>query len=327
MMGFDRVIEIGEGLLAQTCDPILKLRLLRDVLHKPPESREIIEAYEDLDRHPHVRALGGEQWDNGSWGRMHSKDYSLKQDIGTTEVGVERAVNLGLDKRHPILQRVSRYLVSVIETGDIQDLPEKNDRWEVGVRLFAAANLARIDPFHPHLDAVWALWCEIAARTFMSGRYDEAAEAHAHKSLTGASVRGSYLTLRNKYTLVLLSSRPSALLPTLEETLLTHLWYLDTGIGYLDVNVSQPPVMKPGPVDRWFASHELLSRFPAWRNKAAEAVAWLWEKCNAEGCWDFGPRSPFSVFLPLSESWRKKGTRQLDWTTRTLLLLSTYYRN
>ena len=57
MPELDRVIEIGEGLLAQTADPVIKMRLLRDVLRKPPDNREVIGAYKDLDHHPHVRAL------------------------------------------------------------------------------------------------------------------------------------------------------------------------------------------------------------------------------------------------------------------------------
>jgi hypothetical protein len=326
MPGHDQVIKIGERLLAQTADPVLRVRLLRDVLYKSADSHEFIKTYKDLDRHPHVRALIGEQWADGSWGRLHSKDCSLKRDISTTEVGVERATNLGLDQYHPILQKASRYLVFVIETGEVLDWPEKNDRWETGVRLFAAASQARIEPLHPSLDEVWAVWHEIAARTFASGRYDEDAEAHAHKELTGASVRGSYLTLRNKYTLVLLSSHPSDLAPGLEEALLAYLWRLDEGIGYLGAELSHPPVMKPGPIDRWFASHELLSRFPAWRNLAGEVVEWLWEDQNPEGYWDFGARSPSSAFMPLSENWRKKSARQLDWTTRVLLLMTRYYQ-
>lgn len=327
MPGHDRVIDIGERLFAQTTDPVLRVRLLLDVLHKPPDSHEVINAYENLNRHPHVRALTGEQWADGSWGRLHTKDYSLKQNIGTSEVGVERALNLGITQHHPILQKASQYLVYMIETGEVRDTPEKNDRWETGVRLFAAASLARIDPFHPILDGVWAVWHEIATRAFMSGRYDEDAEVQAHKSLTGASVRGSYLTLRNKYTLALLSSRSFDLTPGLEVALLAYLWRLDEGIGYLEAELSRPPILKPGKIDRWFASHELLSRFPAWRNMAGEVIEWLWENQNSEGYWDFGARSPSSAFMPLSETWRKKGARQLDWTTRVLLLLSMYYRS
>lgn len=321
MPGPDRVIEIGEQLLDEVSDPVVRLRLLRDVLHKNPESQGVVEAREKLDHHRHVCTLASEQWEDGSWGRLHSKDYSAKQKIGTTEIGVERAIHLGLDRDHPILQKASQYLVSVLETGECRDRPEKNNRWETGVRLFAASTLVKIEPLHPALDEIWALWTEIIVRAFASGRYDEDAEVEAHRELTGASVRGSFLTLQNKYTLSLMGSRSTDLLPRLEENLIPFIWYLYEGIGYLNVGVSHPPIMKPGPIDRWFASHELLSQFSTWRGLAGETVEWLWEKCNFDGRWDFGPKSPTGVVLPLSENWRRKNARQVDWTMRVLLLL------
>jgi hypothetical protein len=316
-----RVIEIGGQLLDEVSDPVIRYRLLRDVLHKPPENLEVVEARERLDHHHHVCALAEEQWEDGSWGRQHSKDTRADQKIGTTETGVERALHLGLDQGHPILQKASQHLISVIETGECRDRREKNDRWMTGVRLFAASTLAKIEPRHSALDGVWALWMEILERAFASGDYDEDAEVQAHKELTGASVRGSYLTLRNKYTLGLFGSRPSEIPPNLEQALMAFIWNLDEGIGYLSVPVSLPPLMKPSTIDRWFASHELLSRFPTWGKLVGETVEWLWGMCKTAGRWDFGPRSPASVVMPLSKDWRQKGARQIDWTTRVLLLL------
>jgi len=318
------VIEIGEQLLEEVSDPVVRFRLLRDVLHKEPGSQEVVEARKGLDFHHHVRTLSDEQWEDGSWGRLHSKDYNAGQKISTTEAGVARAIHLGLDKDHPILKKASQYLLSVLETGECRDRPEKNDRWETGLRLIAASTLAKIEPRHPALDEIWALWLEIIERAFASGDYDEDAEVQAHKELTGASVRGSYLTLDNKYTLGLMSSRVSEMPPGVEEALVQFIWNLDKGVGYLNVGVSLPPAMKSGPIDRWFASHELLSRFPTWRRLAGETVEWLWGMCTEER-WDFGPKSPTSEVMPLSENWRRGNTRQIDWTTRMLLLLGAYY--
>jgi hypothetical protein len=321
----DRVIDLAEKLLDEVSDSVVRLRLLRDVLHKLPESQEVVEARKELDHHHHVCTLAEEQWEDGSWGRLHSRDYTADQKIGTTEIGVERAIHLGLDQNHPILQKASWYLVSVLETGKCRDRPEKNNRWETGVRLFAASTLAMIDPWHPALDGVWALWVEILERTFSSGMYDEDAEAKAHRELTGASVRGSYLTLQNKYTLSLVGSRLSEFPPRLEKILIPFIWHLDKGIGYLNACVFRSPTMKPGPIDHWFASHELLSQFPTWRGLAGGTVEWLWKRCNLDGRWDFGPKSPTSVVLPLCENWRRKCARQIDWTTRVLLLLGKNY--
>jgi hypothetical protein len=103
-------------------------------------------------------------------------------------------------------------------------------------------------------------------------------------------------------------------------------WHRPGGIGYLSVPLSPPPLQaKAGVMDRWFSSQDLLARFPSWRTMAGEAVAWLWEARTAEGDWDLGPRPAASVALPLSASWRKKGPRQYDWTTRVLALLRRFY--
>ena len=137
-------------------------------------------------------------------------------------MGVERALALGLDVSHPILSKAARYLVGLLEgpLADFPDLPEKDDRWATGARLFTAATLALVQPDHPTLDGVWNLWLSIAQRTFASGRYDPGAEIQAHRELTGATARGSYLVLSGKYQLALLSACSGALPRDLEKALL-----------------------------------------------------------------------------------------------------------
>lgn len=325
MKGLAEIYDIAERVLEEEQGPVTRYRLLRDVFYKHEEDREFIEAGKNLEKSRWVKELAEEQWEDGSWGRLHSRDQSTNQRIPTTEIGVERAVNLGLDGEHPIPNKASHYLLSVLQTGECRDRPEKNNRWPVGVQLFAAATLAQIQPRNPMINEVWELWVEIVKRSFASGRYEEEAEIMAHRQLTGVSVRGSYLGLRNKYTLKLLASRSSALPPALEKTLVTYIWRLDNGIGYLDAALCKPPGVKSGPLERWFQSQELIAGFPEWRNLAGDVIQWLWEGLNPEGEWDYGPRSSQMVMMPMSESWRKKGARQIDWTTRVLLLLRQFY--
>jgi len=83
--------------------------------------------------------------------------------------------------------------------------------------------------------------------------------------------------------------------------------------------------MKPGHVDRWLTSQELLADFPSWSGLAGNIVTWLWAQRSEDEGWDFGPRLAFSAALPLSETWRKKGARRLDWSTRVLTLLQRWY--
>ena len=59
---------------------------------------------------------------------------------------------------------------------------------------------------------------------------------------------------------------------------------------------------------------------------ARESIEWLWAQRNDQGLWDLGPRSPASVYLPLSDSWRRRQDRVYDWATRVLILLGRAHR-
>ncbi len=327
MPDLQAIRQIAEGILARNPDPVVRIRLLRDVLQKPPANDEVIQARKELATSRWVEGLEREQWDDGSWGRLHSRDSSAKQKIPTTEAGVERALALGLDVPHPVLAKASRYLIGILEgRTECRDRPEKNDRWPTGVQLFSAATLAQIQPDLSALDDAWHLWVNIARRTFASGAYDPEAEVRAHHELTGASVKNSYLVLDNRYSLALLGARAEALPADLETALVSWVWHCKDGIRYLRVKLPLPPRhLKTGSLDRWFTSLELLSRFSSWRALAKDAIQWLWEERAPGSLWDFGQKSTFSVFLPLSESWRKTTARQFDWTTRVLVLLRRYH--
>jgi hypothetical protein len=76
-------------------------------------------------------------------------------------------------------------------------------------------------------------------------------------------------------------------------------------------------------IDRWLASRELLAHyFPSWVSVALPGIDWLWAQQDAGGYWDFGPLPAASSRLPLSDSWRDRRVRRLDWTVRVLILLN-----
>jgi hypothetical protein len=320
------VIEIQirtKQLLEMQPSPAAALRLRRDVLQIDPHSRQL-ESGSLQARH-----LIDEQREDGSWGAFHSRDTSSQQRIATTEIAVERAICLGFEGNHPILERAREYILSMMH-GKVSfpDRHEKNDRWPTGMRMFLASTLAMIDPFHEILDEDRSLWCEIARRSFQSGAYSQKDEILAHASLTGASVKDSYLTINNRYALNILGSGEDMLPVAVEESLLAWLWRNDRGIGYLDVPLgSVPSLSKPGRLDRWFRSLELLtSLFPRCAHRLAPWIDWIWSQQEHDGFWDFGPRSPSSVFLPFADDWRSRERRRMDWSTRVLLLAAGHER-
>jgi hypothetical protein len=320
--------EIAQNVLDTNPDPAVRVRLLRDVLNVSPENHKLIRAKNDLEKSRWVAMLRDEQKRDGSWGRFHSEDTKRKQRIPTTEFGVERALALGLDASHPLLENAIRYLVGLLKgTIEFPDPPEKNDRWETGKRLFVASTLARIQPDHPALNETVELWATIAEKTFASGAYDPDAEIEAHRQLTGATVKGSYLRLRGKYQLVLLGCCPDVLFQQTEKNVVNWLRQNKDGIGYLDMPTSRPSLKyTPSQMERWFTSMEIISRFSSWQIWTGEIEQWMLADHNRPTMWDFGPRASRSSFLPLSENWKSNLARVNDWATRTLLLMEQFER-
>lgn len=317
--------EITSTILAHNPGQVVRYRLLRDVLKLPAGSQELSRAHDDLSDSKCILTLAQEQRPDGSWGRFHSRNSKEKQTILTTEIGVERALALGLDARHEILTKASDHICMVLDKAiPFPDPPEKNERWETGTRLFTASTLSLITPAHPSLDRDRAFWKEIANRTFQSRKYCEEDEIKAHSDLTGVSMQNTYLIVSGKYQLNILGSKPGLLSTGVENALLQWLWKKTTGIGYLTVPLDRPP-QTPGQVDPWLASHELLARgFPGWAGIAQDSMTWLWDQRNSEKLWDFGPKPLSLANLPLSDTWQKTTVRKVDWTTRVLCLMQKY---
>lgn len=325
--------DLLRNLRSQELDPAPRVRLLADVLRVPPDNPELRQALKELDGTDAVRELEGEQWPDGSWGRMHSQDtIAPRQKIRTTEQGVARALALGLPVTHPILERAADFLVCVLSSGECPDPEEQNERWPTGVELFAAATLARIQPRHPLLDTVFAKWQEIAARAFPACNghllaYDPQGELAAHRELTG--IRGDlrYLRMNNRYTLTLLSSRPGSLPAALVDGMLAWIWTLPEGVGYYSVPLREPAgLVQSGPFERWMCSLELLSRFPRFPGPLAPAVDWLREQRRPDGYWDLGKYDPQGSVLPLSASWKDPAHRLVDWSVRVAAIIACVER-
>ena len=343
MEGLDEIKEITEQILAGDPDPVVQLRLLRDVLRRPPDSAEVTQAKKNLSSNRWVQELEREQWSDGSWGRFHTMDTKAKQKIRTTEIGANRALALGLDPSHPILRRtvdhITRILDGTLEWRDKREVSWGWNWWNTAVQLISAATLAQIQPNSPILEEAWNFWYAIVRRAFPTGKYDREQEVQAHLELREINSLSRYakerikegkaLTTFHKYHIMLLGSRADGFPRQLEKAYLTRIWNLGGGIGYLGVPLTIPPDQllsrKPYHPDCWLSSIELLTPFPGWRELAENAAGWLWQQRNEDGFWDFGSRPPLSTSFPLSESWRRKKAREFDWTTRILTLLRKYY--
>lgn len=325
----EEILATAGRILEASDDPVVRTRLLRDVCLRPAADPDLAGSRYALSASPQVQVLLEAQQADGGWGRFHSMDSRLRSPVPTTEWAVERGLALGLDASQPPLRKAARYLYDLLAWKlEFPDPPEKNSRWPIGVRLFLAGTLARLQPSSSIIAHERRLWRIITERTFASGQYSLRAEENAHLALTGVEVARSFLVLNGRYQLQLLGSQPDTLSGELQNLLLRWLWTLPHGLGYLSVRLGVPPGTAANTIDRWFASHALLaSYFPGWSDLAAPVLGWLWTKRRADGLWDFGPRPGRSPYLPLSVDWRRPGSRSVDWTVRALVLYTHFVQS
>jgi len=100
----------GERLLEDSPNAVVRYRILRDVLRRPTGDTELGNARTRILAHPLVQELAMSQHADGSWGRFHSMDSTMKARFPTTEIAVRRALALGLDKDSGVLKRAVKYM-------------------------------------------------------------------------------------------------------------------------------------------------------------------------------------------------------------------------
>jgi hypothetical protein len=319
---------VAEKILDMQPDPVPRFRLLRDVLNLNPASNDYRQAELALQGSKWIALLRNSQWPDGTWGRFHTQDTSVKQPFATTEAAISTALDSGLDRHSPILQKVQNVILEYMD-GKIcwPDPPEKHDNplaWYVWVRHWSAAVLSQIDPYHPRLDEFWNIWAEAVQASFQSGCYDRQNEIAALNSFMECRMKKP-VPFHTKYPLWILSATHHRLPGDLERLLLEFVMQAPMGIYYVyDKPISVRPTNHSKGFLGWLKAHQLLSRFRIWNQIVQEDLNWIWAQRNEHGFWDTGSqvaRKPFTSF-PLSETWRRPENRMIDSTVEILTLLS-----
>jgi hypothetical protein len=308
----------GHEILAMQPNVIVQFRLLRDVLRFSEGSPELELALKAANSHAWVQELANEQHGDGSWGRFHSMDTSNRHRFPTSEIAIQRGLALGLDQKHPIMQAAIGYMTAILEgKAAWSDRVEKSEGWPISVEAITAGTLALVDAENPAIDQAWNYWIEIAGRSFRSGIYSTTAEWKAHKELRGVGIH----YLLSRYVLQLLGAQGREIPGNLEKQLVGWIWNDPNGIGYLGADLRQPSHFN---IFYWVESMEILSRFPSWHLIAEPAMGWLWEQCASSGLWDFRTNISKTGYFPLSDGWRRRGSRSIDHSTRILALFQRY---
>jgi len=308
---------------------------MRDILDLPHSDPLRVKAAADLAADRQVLELAETQKADGTWGRFHSQDTKVKekQQFITTEVAINRALSIGLDRENIVLIKATRFMRSVLNgTATWSDPPEKHEGWPIGIRLITAATLAKVDQYDPVLDGIWQTWADVLGKTFASGFYSDAEERRAHRVINGIITKYKYPKLAAIYPLLLLSATGNKLPRDLETVYLDWIWHKKDGIYYLTwFSLDQFPELGAKEFPFWLEAIGLLARFDHWASQHAEKIiSFLWQCRNREGLWDL-PAGASSISgakkcsVQISESWRNPVNREIDCSIRILSLIKVLY--
>jgi len=325
-MNLNEIEDLGEMLLSKTAYPVPRFRIIRDILKLSPHNPLYIHAKAGMLKSRWAAEVQHSQHPDGTWGRFHSRDSSIRCKFPTTELAVSRALALGLDRESETLRRAAAFMLRVLECrADWSDPPEKHEGWPINILFITAGTLAKIDAHHPALQVSSEIWVEIVKRSFRSGAYCAEDERAAHRELNKIITKNKYLKLASLYPLLLLSSARSPLPENTERLFLDWLWNKEGGIYYIyDGCLSRFPETSVRGVPFWVEAMEVLSRFCSWRSFTQAAVEWIWRQRDLQGLWDFGANARASIYFPLSDTWRNPIDRKIDCSIRILALLRKY---
>jgi hypothetical protein len=322
------ISRLGDNLLSMNPDPVPHYRVLKDIHNVSPDDSGYTAAKLAAGRSKWVELLREEQHPDGSWGRFHTEATKRKQRIHTTQFAINRGIELGIIRRDSPMIAAIHYMEDVLaDRRHWSDGYEKNVWFAPGVKIFTAAALSTIDADNPHVVGVWENMSEIYRRTLESGVYSRTEERSASLEILGVDISASYISVSSAPNLELIGSYSQSFPTEMQQTLFRAIWDEQVKQFYLR---PRPSLLPNSITSRdfiwWFHTIKVMTRISTPPSIAARLVDWFWDNRGPDGLWD-GPRQPGrNAEFPLSESWRRLGSRSVDYSTQIGSLISRLVR-
>lgn len=261
------------------------------------------------------------QNEDGTWGHMfHSLAQPNKKYPLTTEQALRRLKVLGFTiEDTPIRKAVDCMTACLRGERRIDDYWEKTLDWELYAQLMLSTWIRIFEPDNEYALAFARRWAKVMERAFESGVYNQEAYQEAYCcEFSSTAKREIGFTIF--YHMCLLQG---VLSEETESRMLDYIIANEDGIYYIyDKPLNQLPVVFASrETSRYLAAIEILSRYKLAKEKLCFVVDWLEKNKDENGQWDLGAKANDSVYLPLSDSWRKAENRKNDCTERITALL------
>jgi hypothetical protein len=109
--------------------PAVRYKILYSLLNTPYEDQKLTELRTEFLKSDIVEELYQEQDEYGGWGKLQSKDYSVKTKFPTSQVAISRCLYLGLTlEDRDILLCAYEYLEDFLKGISHESLHNKNER-------------------------------------------------------------------------------------------------------------------------------------------------------------------------------------------------------
>lgn len=227
-----------------------------------------------------VEELYREQDIYGGWGRLHSKDYSVKAKFPTSLVAINRCLYIGLtiDDRD-ILLSAYEYLESFLLGTSHERLYNKNERAIPYQKGIICEAIESIKPYNSLCDTTYGQWLYIVSRAYEDGEYSYEREKAAQHEV--------FLTREDRLVPMqfgLLLKRRENISPELEDAMLRHHGGHAYHHGYFWQHclAKLPDSFVYEKTRRWFHSFNYINQFRGSGLYLADTVDWptVQQKCR-----------------------------------------------
>lgn len=314
--------------LYEFCEyPAVRYNILFTLLDVPYEDERLTGLREEFLKSDVVEELYQCQDANGGWGRLRSKDYSVKAKIPTSGCGIERCLYLGLtlDDRD-ILFMAREYLLAFLDGTTTEKVFEINERAVPWQNAIVCNYLEAIKSHTVECDEIYNQWHYIAHRAYGSGEYSyEEDKAAQHEVFLTREAR--LVPMQSG----LLLKRRERLSPEIEEAMLRHLGGHANEYGnFWDKTPGKlPEEFQNKQMRRWMHTFNYINQFRGSALYLQDAVEWLAAQSKEDGLWDWGPQTkdPWGYFGYFSCNRHYQHNRVVDCSMEILKFLKQYLRN
>ncbi|HNX15063.1 MAG TPA: hypothetical protein PK854_07750 [Oscillospiraceae bacterium] len=306
--------------------PAVRYKSLFQLLDRPYDDLDLVKLRPEFLTSDIVEDLCRTQAPNGGWGRLYAKDYSAKDKIPTSTVGINRALYIGLTlEDRDILLCAQDYLEDFLNGTPPERPHETNERAKPWRTAHICELLESIRPYNDLCDQTYIEWLHIASRAYQSGEYSYERDAAAQHEV--------FWTREKRIIPIqagLLMKRPKEVPPKLEEAMLCHLGGKAYEHGYFWPNcpAKLPEHFVCNKTRRWMYAFNYINQFRGSALYLSDTVRWLLENQNADGLWDWGTQTkdPWGYFGYLSMSRNRVHNRIVDCSMEILNFLNDYIK-